>query len=90
MLGLELPRRSQAVNLGWVLLVPGLGPLSKSCGLWGLTEAGWCLFERIKGVVKQEPRAAIHMEKPLLTDWVACQLGGKILRGFQGQAVLFS
>ena len=25
MLGLEIPRRSLSVNLGWLLLVPGLG-----------------------------------------------------------------
>ena len=38
-LGLEIPRRSQAVNLGQLLLVPGLG----------LTEASCFLFERILG-----------------------------------------
>ena len=32
-LGLEVPRRSQAVNLGWLLLVPGLGPLIKRYGV---------------------------------------------------------
>ena len=36
-LGLEIPRESQAVNLGWLLLVLGLG----------LTEASSCLFNRI-------------------------------------------
>ena len=35
MLGLEIPRRSQAVNLGWLLLV---------LGLW-LTEFRCCLVE---------------------------------------------
>ena len=29
MLGLEIPRQSQAVNLGYLLLVPGLEPISK-------------------------------------------------------------
>ena len=38
MLGLEIPRRSQAMNLGWLLLVPGLG----------LTKASYCLFDRIR------------------------------------------
>ena len=42
MLGLETPRQSQAVNLGWLLLVPGLG----------LTEASCCLFERIYKVIQ--------------------------------------
>ena len=45
MLGLEIPRRSKAVNLGWLLLVLGLGPLSKMYGGWEHTEAG--LFQRI-------------------------------------------
>ena len=36
-LGLEVPRQSQAVNLGWLLLVPGLG----------LTEVSCCIFEKI-------------------------------------------
>ena len=36
-LGLEIPRQSQAVNLGWLLLVLGLE----------LTEASCWLFERI-------------------------------------------
>ena len=31
-LGLEGPRHSQAMNLGWLLLVLGLGPLSKRYG----------------------------------------------------------
>ena len=48
------------MNLGWLLLVPGMG----------LTEASCCMFERIKEVVKHEPRPDIHMEKSLLTVWV--------------------
>ena len=36
-LGLEILRQSQALNLGWLLLMPGLG----------LTEASCCLFDRI-------------------------------------------
>ena len=28
-LGLEIPRQSQTVNLGWLLLMPGQEPLSK-------------------------------------------------------------
>ena len=51
MVSLEIP--SQAVNLGWMLLVLGLG----------LTEASCCLFNRILEVEKHEPRPAIHMEK---------------------------
>ena len=47
MLGLEIPRGKQAVNLGRLLLVLGLGPLSKRYRGWGLTDAGCCLFERI-------------------------------------------
>ena len=44
MQGLEVPRQSQAVNLGWLLLVPGQG----------LTEGSCYLFKRIKEVVKPE------------------------------------
>ena len=48
MLGLEIPRGSKAVNLGWVLLlVLGLESLRKRYEGWGLTEASCCLFERI-------------------------------------------
>ena len=36
-LGLEIPRQSQAVNLAWLLLVLGLG----------FTEASCCLFDMI-------------------------------------------
>ena len=43
------------MNLGWLLLVPGLE----------LTEASYCLFDRNKEVVKYEPRPAIPMEKQL-------------------------
>ena len=35
---MEIPRQSQTVNLGWVLLVPFLGPLNKRYRGWGLTE----------------------------------------------------
>ena len=69
-LGLEIPRRSQAMNVGWLLLVPGPWLLSKTYRGWGLTETGCCLFERIWEVVKHEPRPAIHMEKSWLTIWV--------------------
>ena len=62
MLGLEVPRLNQAVNLGWLLLVLGLGPLNKRWEGWWLIEAGCCLFERIYVVVKHAPRPAIHME----------------------------
>ena len=37
MLGLEIPSYGQAVNLGWLLLVLGLG----------LTEASCCMFDRL-------------------------------------------
>ena len=62
MLGLEIPRQSQALHLGWLLSVPGLG----------LTEASYCLSERIYKVVQHEPRPVIHMEKQL---GQACNLG---------------
>ena len=60
------------MNLGWLLLVLGLGPLSKRYRDWGLTEASCCLFERTEEVVKHESRPPIHMEKQL--GWV-CKLG---------------
>ena len=47
MLGLEILEQSQVVNLGWLLLVLGLGPLSKRYGGRVLTEASCCLLERI-------------------------------------------
>ena len=47
MLGLEIPRQSQIVNLGWLLLVLDLVPWSKRYGGWGLTEDSYCLFDRI-------------------------------------------
>ena len=59
MQGLGIPRRSQAVILGWLLLV--LRPLSKSYDSWGLTGARFSLFERIYKFVKHEPRLAIHI-----------------------------
>ena len=51
------------MNLVWLLLLRGLG----------LTEVSCCLFERIKKVVKLEPRLSIHKEKQL--GW-ACKFGG--------------
>ena len=36
MLGLEILEQSQVVNLGWLLLVLGLGPLSKRYRAGGL------------------------------------------------------
>ena len=47
MLGLEIPRGSHTVNLDLLLLVPGVGPLSKRYMGWGFAEANYCLFERI-------------------------------------------
>ena len=61
------------MNLGWLLLGLGLGPLSQRYGGWELPEAGCCLFESIEDVVKPEPRPAIHVEKQL--GWVH-KLGG--------------
>ena len=55
MLDLDIPSHNQAVTLGWLLVVPGLR----------LTEASYCLLERISEVVKHEPRPVIHMEKQL-------------------------
>ena len=43
------------MNLGWLLLVLDLG----------ITEASYCLFERIWEVVKHEARTVIDMEKQL-------------------------
>ena len=40
-LGLEVPRQSQTVIHSWLLLVPGLGPLSQKYRGWGLTEAAY-------------------------------------------------
>ena len=42
LVGLEISGESQALNLGWLLLVSGLG----------LTEASCCLFDRIYKVLK--------------------------------------
>ena len=63
-----MSRQSQAVNLDWLLPMPGLG----------LTEASCCLSESIYKVVKLASRLAIHMEKPLLTavNWVGWSLRG--------------
>ena len=76
MLGLEIPKQSQAVNLG--LMVLGLG--------LGLTDTGCCLFERIWKVVQHEPGLAIHKGKQL--GW-ACKLGGAETLGISkvGQTV---
>ena len=41
--GLEPRLRGQAVNQGWLLLVPGLQLLSEK---YAQAEAGCCLFER--------------------------------------------
>ena len=57
------------MNLGWLLLVAGLG----------LTETSCCLFERFMEVVKHEVRPAIYMEKQL--GW-AGKLGGTESQGF--------
>ena len=46
------------------------GAFSKRYGVWGLTDTGCRLFERIWEVVKHESRPAFHMEKPFLTAWV--------------------
>ena len=47
MIGLEIPSQSQAVTLGWLLLVLSLGLLSKRYMGWWLTEARYYLFEKI-------------------------------------------
>ena len=44
-LDLEIPRGCQVVNLGWLLLVSSLGPLSVRWGMGGV--AGCCLFDRV-------------------------------------------
>ena len=49
-LGLEIPRQSQVVNLWCLLLLLGLG----------LTEASCCLFERIYKIVKHKPRPVTY------------------------------
>ena len=68
-----------------LLLVLGLGPLSKRYRGWGLTESGGCLFEEIYDVVKHESRPAIHMEKLLSTavSWVGWSLRGSLGWGKQ-------
>ena len=68
-LGLGILRRSQAVKLIWLLLLPGVE----------LTDASCSLFERIWEVVKYKLRPAIHMEKQL--GW-AYKLGGVESLGF--------
>lgn len=50
--GLRDFQGSQAVSLYCLLLIPGLGPLRKRFGGSGLTEAGYCLFDKILEVVK--------------------------------------
>ena len=75
------------MNLGWLLLVLGLGPLSKRNEGLGLTEISCCLFERIEAVGPHEPRPAIHMEKLLGRT---CKLGGAESMGISkaGETVL--
>ena len=65
------------MNLGWLLLILGLGLSKVSC----------CFFGSIWEVVKHEPRPAIHMEKQL---GLACKLGGAESLGISkvGQTVL--
>ena len=78
MLDLENPRQSHAANLGWLLLVPGLGPLIKRYRGWGLTEAGCCLIERFLEAVRHEPRPVICMEKQLGGGWEERSLEGSL------------
>ena len=84
MLGLEIPRQSQAVNLGWLLLVLGLG----------LTEASCCLFERAIHMEKQhglacklvgvEPLGISKVGQTLLARMMEShQLASSVGRGFR-------
>ena len=61
-LGLEVPRRGQTVNHGWLLLVPEIGLLVRDTEN---TEARCCLFERFWQSLKHEPRKATDIEKSL-------------------------
>ena len=45
--GLGDSQAKPSCELGWLLLVLYLGPLSKKYGNWGITEASCCLFETI-------------------------------------------
>ena len=73
MLGLEIPWWIQVLNLGWFLLVLGLGPLSKR---WLEAHWDWLLlvWEDL-GSCDTWSRPAIHMDKPPLTTWVGMYFG---------------
>ena len=66
---MEIPRQSQAVNLGRLLLVLSLEPLSKRYRGWRYSEVNYFLLDRIYEVVRHELRPVIHMEKSKLTVW---------------------
>ena len=67
-LSLEVPRRGQAMNQGWLQLIPGLGPLSKR---YRIHRDQMLLVREILESPKPEAREAICMEKPLEMVW-AC------------------
>ena len=62
--GLGDSQLKTSMNLGWLMLVPGLG----------LIEAHCCLFERISEVVQHEPKPDIHMEEKF--GWAPKLWGG--------------
>ena len=66
-LGLEVPWSGQAANLAWLLLVLGLGPLSKRYGAcWGQMLLDWEILEKSKTWSKRD-----HLYgKATGNDWV--------------------
>ena len=90
MLGLEIPRQSQAVSLSWVLLVLDLGPLSKRYGGWDSTRPAVAYLKEFRKWWSMSPDQlwmawAIPMEKLLLTAvyWVWWSLRGSPGQGKQ-------
>ena len=65
-LGLEVPWIGQAMNQGQLLLVLGLGQLTR---YWGLLRPAAACLRGFRNV-RHDLRQAIPMEKPLETGWV--------------------
>ena len=85
---MEVPRGSQAVNLGWLLLVPGLGPLSKRYG-GSLRLAVVCLIGFRKLLSMSQDQPFISKSHCLQFEW-APQLGEMEPQGISrvGQTVV--
>ena len=77
MLGLEVPRLVQTVNQGQLLLVLGLGPLSKRC----LLRPDSSCLRGFRKNRKYEQRQTFPVEKPLETAWVALKIGCTACQG---------